>query len=159
MNNCGHYRAIKEIPLPFVLNETTQKTPESQQDEATSLPIDREDLANPTLLNDNIGSNGNNSNRNSATTPAPSVDLAGTLAKPSSLVSGGSFYGRRDFETRQDNDDSKLGSLVRQPSLVGQVLDRLRTLGTPAEKNSDNDGYDNEDDDNDNDDDDDDDSD
>ncbi|CAO3597875.1 unnamed protein product [Absidia cylindrospora] len=144
LNNCGHYRAIKEIPLPFVLNETTHKPQESQQDEATSLPADHDDLADPSLLNDKTSSN-----RNSAITPVPSVDLAGTLAKPSSLVSSGSFYGRRDFETRQDKDDGKLGPLVRQPSLVGQVLDRLRTLTTPAENGSDNGEDDDEDDDDD----------
>ncbi|KAI8096164.1 EXS family-domain-containing protein, partial [Halteromyces radiatus] len=124
LNNCGNYRAIKEIPLPFALKETYKMDPNEQEEGTIYLPPDQEETR---------------SNNNSAVLPVITPDLSDTLVKPSDLVSSnvGSFYGRRDFETRQDKeDDHKLGLPVRQPSMVGQVLERIRTLGTPEESDS-----------------------
>lgn len=40
----------------------------------------------------------------------------------------GSFYGRRDFENRHDLDDAVPDGLIkRQPSMVGAVLERIKS--------------------------------
>ncbi|KAI8340182.1 SPX domain-containing protein [Chlamydoabsidia padenii] len=168
LNNCGHYRAIKEIPLPFILTLDEKHglpiSDHEQEEEMQEYPaiLDHIDLADPILsstanniINDKLGIQDNSTSRNnsrnsrqSTAIPISSVDQgSATLVKPGGLVSTGSFYGCRDFETRQDKDDSKLG-LVRQSSMVGQVLGRIRTLAAaPTDSDSGNDNDDDEEDD------------
>jgi hypothetical protein len=60
----------------------------------------------------------------------------------------GSFYGRRDFENRQDADDltpSTDRNIMRQPSMVGAVLERIKSRKLPTAVDSDTDiDYDDE---------------
>lgn len=84
------------------------------------------------------------------TSPAAAV-IPGRM--PASYIDNmspvGSFYGRRDFENRQDVDDVGAGgagdNLKRQPSMVGAVLERIRSKKTT--KASDSSGTDLDDDD------------
>ncbi|CAO3698897.1 unnamed protein product [Rhizopus stolonifer] len=102
INNCGNYRAIKEIPLPFALSETN-KVSEDQEEGRIQLPTE-------TYEND-----------------------MSTITSPDPI---GSFYGRRDFENKQDLDEKHSEvdlskSLNHRASKVGFVLEsiRSRTLG------------------------------
>lgn len=48
----------------------------------------------------------------------------------------GSFYGRRDFENRQDIDATTADTIrnfKRQPSIVGAVLERIQSKKTNAD--------------------------
>jgi hypothetical protein len=73
--------------------------------------------------------------------PIPSANQTPSLA-PSRFADAlgispvGSFYGRRDFENRQDIDDSTadtIRNLKRQPSIVGAVLERIQSKKTNAD--------------------------
>ncbi|KAI9300904.1 EXS family-domain-containing protein [Cunninghamella echinulata] len=144
LNNCGNYRAIKEIPLPFAMTEIYKSSEDEEEVGSIRLPLDQEDLANtaithipPTMVSD--------------IPVAPSPDTihstTSSLHKPS-LTNMGSFYGRRDFETRQDrSDDKQLPMSLRKPSMVEKVLDRLRVIGAPADTDSENDDDDDDEDD------------
>ncbi|CAO3633741.1 unnamed protein product [Cunninghamella blakesleeana] len=138
LNNCGNYRAIKEIPLPFAITDT-YKNSEDEEEGSIRLPPDQDDISSlpvnhipPTMITENmpISSSPNNS---STCTPI-------SLHQSPSLTNAGSFYGKRDFETRQDrSDDKKLPTPLRKPSMVEKVLDRIRTIGAPPETDSEND--------------------
>ncbi|KAI8341090.1 EXS family-domain-containing protein, partial [Chlamydoabsidia padenii] len=132
LNNCGNYHAIKEIPLPFALKKTHKSSGDDEG--AIQLPLNQEDPENPSPVSTAIPPLNTNDNVNI------------NLASPD--IGTGTFYGRRDFETRQDKDDHKLGAPVRQSTMVGQVLDRIRTLGTTADSDSEIDDDDDDDDDN-----------
>ncbi|CAO3628232.1 unnamed protein product [Cunninghamella echinulata] len=136
LNNCGNYRAIKEIPLPFAMTEIYKSSEDEEEIGSIRLPLDQEDLANtaithipPTMVSD------------IPVSPSPDTihSTTSSLHKPS-LTNMGSFYGRRDFETRQDrSDDMQLPISLRKPSMVEKVLDRLRVIGAPVETDSEND--------------------
>ncbi|KAI9360622.1 hypothetical protein BD770DRAFT_318267 [Pilaira anomala] len=105
INNCGNYRAIKEIPLPFAFRD---KAPTADEEGGIQLPIGPNEVSSPT----------------------PSI-LSGPPKSPIQ-PSTGSFYGRRDFENRHDTEDipsatESLRNLNRQPSLVGAVLEQIKS--------------------------------
>jgi hypothetical protein len=73
--------------------------------------------------------------------PVPNTNQTPSLA-PSRFADAlgispvGSFYGRRDFENRQDIDDSTadtIRNLKRQPSIVGVVLERIQSKKTTVD--------------------------
>ncbi|KAH8556800.1 EXS family-domain-containing protein [Umbelopsis sp. PMI_123] len=82
LNNCGQFRAIKEIPLPFSVMEETQ----SRRGSEIRLPTDdterypEQEMTNVTRRN----------------------TLKKLASRPSSTQ--GTFYGRRDFESKRDDD-------------------------------------------------------
>ncbi|CDS05005.1 hypothetical protein LRAMOSA07535 [Lichtheimia ramosa] len=132
LNNCGQYRAIKEIPLPFALNEQIKT-------------IDPPDDSNGHTPSTN-GVNG----RATPPTPIPiRVESPAANVEPSWVVPtmtpsrhassygyespyNGSFYGRRDFESRRDRDEtSKEAASMSQPiTTFENVLTRIRSFGT-----------------------------
>jgi hypothetical protein len=82
LNNCGQFRAIKEIPLPFSVIEET----ENRRGSEIRLPTDDTEVY-------------------------PEQEMTGisrrnTLKKISSRPSStqGTFYGRRDFESKHDDE-------------------------------------------------------
>ncbi|KAI8374052.1 EXS family-domain-containing protein [Choanephora cucurbitarum] len=114
INNCGNFRAIKEIPLPFAFRDI--KSPGSLAEEGNiQLPMEtQETLVLP---------------------PA-------AMISPKELTPAGSFYGRRDFENRQDLEDDvpdNLNSVRRQPSLVGAVLERITSTRRDVDSSDDDD--------------------
>ena len=118
MNNCGQYRAIKEIHLPFALCETSV-----DQD-----PLERVSLksAEPIPI----------ARHPSYHTIRQSYDV-------------GSFYGRRDFENKRDEDVpvGSVNSLCRKPSTLEHVFTHIRSLrgSLQGSDNSDDDEDDSED--------------
>lgn len=95
INNCGNYRAIKEIPLPFAFHgkstEAVVEEEEQVEEGRIQLPLEEQVAVPPT-------------------------------------AHAGSFYGRRDFENRQELEDVVSSvDVKRQSSMVGVVLDRLRS--------------------------------
>ncbi|KAI8071825.1 EXS family-domain-containing protein [Thamnidium elegans] len=130
INNCGNYRAIKEIPLPFAFRD---KVPTTDEEGGIHLPVEPDEISSPTA---SITSG-----------PHASYD------KPVQSSSG-SFYGRRDFENRQDLDDvspagDPLRNLNRQPSIVGAVLERIKSRIPDNRVDSDTENEDEEDEDSD----------
>lgn len=97
LNNCGQYRAIKEIPLPFALTETN-----GSQD-----PLERIESTQPIAI----------SRHPSYHTVRHSYDV-------------GSFYGRRDFENKQDEDmpAGSASNLRRKSSTIENILAHIRYL-------------------------------
>ncbi|KAG1051526.1 hypothetical protein G6F43_006264 [Rhizopus delemar] len=97
LNNCGQYRAIKEIPLPFALIETN-----GSQD-----PLERIESTQPIAI----------SRHPSYHTVRHSYDV-------------GSFYGRRDFENKQDEDmyAGSASNLRRKSSTVENIFAHIRSL-------------------------------
>ncbi|KAG2179970.1 hypothetical protein INT43_003757 [Umbelopsis isabellina] len=84
LNNCGQFRAIKEIPLPFSVMEEVPSRRGSQ----IQLPA-AEDETYP---------------RTEDTRPVGrSNTLKNLVSRPDST--SGTFYGRRDFEAKQDSDN------------------------------------------------------
>ncbi|KAI8090063.1 EXS family-domain-containing protein [Gilbertella persicaria] len=135
LNNCGQYRAIKEIPLPFALLET-DLAPEALCDEeristcsSKSIPPKQENYSTISMPSKKDKSH----------------SLASTMAIPASHYSyndrisfGGmsesgnqeSFYGRRDFD---DSSNIVIGSintnrLGRRPSTLNNVFARIKSL-------------------------------
>ncbi|KAI9486316.1 MAG: EXS family-domain-containing protein [Benjaminiella poitrasii] len=107
INNVGNYRAIKEIPLPFAFRDS-DKTFVSHEEGAIQLPTEPHEISLPAAV----------------ITPTSFHEGLGTPV--------GSFYGRRDFEIRQDLDDAVSASdnirhLKRQPSRISTVLDCIKT--------------------------------
>ncbi|CAO3694540.1 unnamed protein product [Rhizopus stolonifer] len=101
LNNCGQYRAIKEIPLPFTLLENMDAL-----ERASIQSVD-------------------NSRRPSYYTIRRSYDA-------------GSFYGRRDFENKQDEDISAVDNVCKSPSTLENVLTRIRSIrGSESEDEDD----------------------
>ncbi|KAI8063307.1 EXS family-domain-containing protein, partial [Gongronella butleri] len=150
LNNCGNYRAIKEIPLPFALQDVYGSSVEDQVDVEEGpirLSSDDEVVLSPTHLPPNALA-GTGAASTAPGTERSSIDLgrAPTLKKTATLVSQGSFYGRRDFESRADRDDTNSRFPTRQSSMVGQVLERIRTYGAPQDDSEeDSEGDDDED--------------
>ncbi|ORX55014.1 EXS-domain-containing protein [Hesseltinella vesiculosa] len=128
LNNCGNYRAIKEIPLPFSLQEAYRSSADQTLEEGSIRLSSDEDevvLSPVSLMPNSMMPATPNTNLRT------SVDLGRvpTLKKSATFASQGTFYGRRDFESRQDRDDFALyGVPSRQGSMVGQVLERIRTF-------------------------------
>jgi hypothetical protein len=117
LNNCGQFRAIKEIPLPFSVIDESQ----SRRGSRVRLPIDE-------------------SERYPEQEMAP-VTRRSTLKN---LVSRqpstqGTFYGRRDFESKHDDDVDGKG----KPSSDG-VFNRLTSLHGASDSDSEEDDEDNE---------------
>ncbi|KAI9482527.1 EXS family-domain-containing protein, partial [Zychaea mexicana] len=188
LNNCGQYRAIKEIPLPFALRETV-KHPNDDNDEGnirlppnaddynnnrdttmngratppTPIPIGEPTTTAPIVISSPPPSPSPNhmldSSWMSPITRQQSTRHSQAAAQDS--VYSGSFYGRRDFESRHDHDDAtaaKEAAGSQQPaSAIGNVLTRIRSFGAAGGHDSDNSDTDREDNDEDDDDDDDDD--
>ncbi|KAI8334962.1 EXS family-domain-containing protein [Chlamydoabsidia padenii] len=137
LNNCGQYRAIKEIPLPFAMMEDHEPYKLNQQEHDIVHIEDEEQQQQP---------------EESVTRP---------LSIPSSRLSyhDGSFYGKRDFENkheREDTDFLRTSSLSRRDSYhlsAPPLLNRIRSLGDPSGDVSDtdhdeDDDYDSDDNDN-----------
>jgi EXS family len=117
LNNCGQFRAIKEIPLPFSVIEETA----SRRGSEIRLPTDdTERYPEQELTN---------------------VSRHNTLKKISSRASTsqGTFYGRRDFESKRDDDADAKG----KPS--DGVFNRITNLGA-ASPDSDSEDDDDDDD-------------
>ncbi|KAI8147935.1 EXS family-domain-containing protein [Fennellomyces sp. T-0311] len=155
LNNCGQYRAIKEIPLPFALREAVKQP--DQEEGSIQLPPNADD----------------SHYMNGRTTPPTPIPIGDPLPSPGFDASSwmtpitrqqstrhsqaaqdstyGSFYGRRDFENRHDHEESakEMGSLPQPASTIGNVLTRIRSLGAGGHvsDNSDTDRDDNDDDD------------
>lgn len=82
--------------------------------------------------------------------PPTAVSPTSPTFDPISPSTTGSFYGRRDFENRHDLDDNSaavdsLRKINRQPSLVGTVLDRIKSRIPENSIDSDTDNEDEED--------------
>ncbi|KAG0745260.1 hypothetical protein G6F62_005015 [Rhizopus arrhizus] len=102
INNCGNYRAIKEIPLPFAFSEANKGAVEHVEEGRIQLPIGPQEIDVSNVV---------------------SSELAG------------SFYGRRDFENKQDMDEkqatSDISSKLNQiPSKIGLALEMIQSRGT-----------------------------
>lgn len=83
----------------------------------------------------------------------PVTSTTPNLSSVGQAIGGGagSFYGRRDFENRQDLDDitapnDSIRNLNRQPSVVGAVLERIKSRKQPNTVDSDTDLEDEDDD-------------
>lgn len=77
------------------------------------------------------------------TSPTAAAVIPGRMTTPyiDNMTPVGSFYGRRDFENRQDSDDAISssvggGNLKRQPSMVGAVLERIKSKKTTKASDS-----------------------
>lgn len=129
INNCGNYRAIKEIPLPFAFRDANKVATTTDEEGGIQLPLESNESITPVT----------------STTP--------NLSSVGQAIGGGagSFYGRRDFENRQDLDDitaptDSIRNLNRQPSVVGAVLERIKSRKQPNTVDSDTDLEDEDDD-------------
>lgn len=142
LNNCGQYRAIKEIPLPFAMRENV-KSLGDEEEGSIQLPI---------------------TNHNTVAVPIPIANANGDLMVPVSRhnsryshrdsIYSGSFYGRRDFENRHEHaDENKEAKSLQQPvSTIENVLTHIRSnFGTAGSDGSDSEHDDNDDDDDDDD--------
>lgn len=130
LNNCGQYRAIKEIPLPFALTESVKTIPHENEG-SIQLPT-----TTPTAPATPIPIN----SRPPASVLDPSSWMA-SLSRQSSTqhsqtaresIYSGSFYGRRDFENRHDHEEVSKEASSMQPqsaSVLGNVLTRIRSFG------------------------------
>ncbi|KAI7869076.1 EXS family-domain-containing protein [Spinellus fusiger] len=109
INNCGQFRAIKEIPLPFVLSDTVHTTDEES---SILLPIDDPYLNDTSFM-------------------IPSTRQSSIYHSNYYGSTSGSFYGRRDFESRQDKEAEKDGTsrppLQNCPSMIESVLLRFQS--------------------------------
>jgi hypothetical protein len=117
LNNCGQFRAIKEIPLPFSVMDESQ----SRLGSRVRLPIDESERY-------------------------PEQEMAPVTRRTTlkDLVSRqpstqGTFYGRRDFESKHDDDVDGKG----KPSSDG-VFNRLTSLHGANDSDSEDDDEDNE---------------
>ncbi|KAI8096292.1 EXS family-domain-containing protein [Halteromyces radiatus] len=131
LNNCGQYRAIKEIPLPFAMMEDH----------------DHIKFHQPNVFDQDIIEHGQNYSPPSPTDqfhdiqPPPSPIPVNTSRASSMRHSyqGGSFYGKRDFENKHDREENDFLStpnshqsrhISAQSSPLDQVLTRIRSLTT-----------------------------
>lgn len=131
MNNCGQYRAIKEIPLPFALSE-----------EKTDLLSDEDERVS--ILSNKMSRQDTNTSVNHSLVPAIMIPVSRhpSYSRHSTgpeSVNRGSFYGRRDFENKHD-DSAEIGvgsinntNLHRKPSTLDNVLTKIKSM-----RNSDN---------------------
>lgn len=116
LNNCGQFRAIKEIPLPFSVIDESQ----SRSGSGVRLPTD-------------------DTERYPAEQMSPVTrrnTLKNLVSRPPSTQ--GAFYGRRDFESKHDDDIDGTGK-----SGNDGVFHRLASLGPSRDSDSDED-YDDE---------------
>ncbi|KAI8642998.1 EXS family-domain-containing protein [Parasitella parasitica] len=124
INNCGNYRAIKEIPLPFAFRDVKKSSVSATEEGSIHLPMEQSEIPSP-----------------------DAAVLPGRMTMPfiDNVTPVGSFYGRRDFENRQDIEDGistggASSNLIRQPSVVGAVLERIKSKkNTKASDSSDTD--------------------
>ncbi|KAI8980352.1 EXS family-domain-containing protein, partial [Pilobolus umbonatus] len=127
LNNCGQYRAIKDIPLPFALPDMDTKSAQlNDEEEATSIlshhrlpSTTLENVIPPMMIPISRHTSQNNGRQ--------------SVGGPDSMY--GSFYGRRDFENKQDPDpDMVVGSfsashrLSRRPSTMENVLTKIKSM-------------------------------
>ncbi|KAI8975244.1 hypothetical protein BDF20DRAFT_822750 [Mycotypha africana] len=140
INNCAQYRAIKEIPLPFKLTDNKHhfKTELTNDDEERISILSSSSSANKLYTNPN-------GNEYYQQRPAYS-----------NASHRGSYYGRRDFENKQDDiSDLRIGSfhshhqLGRRSSTISHVLTRIKSMTDFSAEDTDaeDDDYDDEDDD------------
>lgn len=137
LNNCGQYRAIKDIPLPFTLSDSDLKLNMLSDDEErlsilsskgvmVTQPIDIvlnsnhvNSMLSPLSRHQSFNNKNNSVDRNSVVNDSPQR---------------GSFYGRRDFENKHDDTaDLAVGSLgtsklCRKPSTLDNVLTRIKSM-------------------------------
>ncbi|CAO3630671.1 unnamed protein product [Cunninghamella blakesleeana] len=128
LNNCGQFRAIKEIPLPFAMvddqvdDESTmnQSRPGSHHlsrpnSSVVAINDDFIEQGYPSINiygSENININNNNDNMshhlmNGYFSPSSPIPMAtGSLSKRHSYHDG-SFYGRRDFENKHDREEAE----------------------------------------------------
>lgn len=149
MNNCGQYRAIKEIPLPFVLSDTDLKSDMLSEDEERISILSSKGVTQPIdiMVNDH-----NNLSRR----PSFNINSITNMDRNSishDSVHRGSFYGRRDFENKHDDTTDIIGSvntskLGRGTSTLDNVLTRIKSLRNSIHSDeSENDDDDDDDDD------------
>ncbi|KAI8373198.1 EXS family-domain-containing protein, partial [Radiomyces spectabilis] len=132
LNNCGQYRAIKEIPLPFALTDVKL--------------LDHDE--------ESIGSIPHPVSEGYRTEGLP-ITRQSSFARESVY---GSFYGRRDFENKQDDHllSSRDPSIFRErlyssrpASIIDNVVERIRSFGHSSiasyhDDDDDDDDYDDE---------------
>ncbi|KAI9306839.1 EXS family-domain-containing protein [Cunninghamella echinulata] len=136
LNNCGQYRAIKEIPLPFAMFEDddddeatmnqSQESRRSSQHRPNSSVIHNDDSDHdlieqgyPIVTNNNNNNNNNINSHNNMninqpimnnylppSSPIPMSNTSKSLSKRHSYHDG-SFYGRRDFENKHDREETE----------------------------------------------------
>jgi hypothetical protein len=129
LNNCGQYRAIKEIPLPFVLSDTDLKSNLLSDDEERISILSSKGVTRPI---DIMGIDHNSLSRH----PSFNINSISNMDRKSvshDSVHRGSFYGRRDFENKHDDTADIIGSvntnkLGRRASTLDNVLTRIKSL-------------------------------
>lgn len=127
LNNCGQYRAIKDIPLPFALPDMDMKsTHMNDEEEAISIISNHQRHPSVAAIESVI--------------PPMMIPISRVTSQNNRQSVGldsmyGSFYGRRDFENKQDQEpDMVVGSfsashrLSRRPSTMENVLTKIRSL-------------------------------
>ncbi|GAA5797115.1 hypothetical protein HPULCUR_002494 [Helicostylum pulchrum] len=129
LNNCGQYRAIKEIPLPFVLSDTDLKSNILSEDEERVSILSSKGVTRPIdiMVNDHS---------NLSRRPSFNINSITNMDRNSvshDSVHRGSFYGRRDFENKHDDTADIIGSvntnkLGRGTSTLDNVLTRIKSL-------------------------------
>ncbi|KAI9485832.1 MAG: EXS family-domain-containing protein, partial [Benjaminiella poitrasii] len=154
LNNCGQYRAIKEIPLPFpptndIQDETDIKTEILLSDEEEGESILSSKAHNLEMIASHHA-------------PAIMIPIAhhSSTGRPqaSSHPERSSFYGRRDFENKHD-DTSDINVVVgsvnnnnhTKHSTLDNVLTRIKSLRNSEQSDESEVEYDDEDDDDDDD--------
>ncbi|KAI8982260.1 EXS family-domain-containing protein [Mycotypha africana] len=131
LNNVGNYRAIKEIPLPFALQDTSKQLQQQQQQQQQEVDLEEGRIQLPVEV-------------------SPAATLTPGQPHPlSESTPVGSFYGCRDYENRHDFDDAPsaaehVSGLGRQPSMMDIVLDRMKTKTTDSSDSEDDDDDENE---------------
>ncbi|KAI8081205.1 EXS family-domain-containing protein [Thamnidium elegans] len=153
LNNCGQYRAIKEIPLPFILSDTDLKSDMLSEDEERISILSSKGMARPI---DIMVTDHNNLSRR----PSFNINSITNMDRNSvshDSVHRGSFYGRRDFENKHDDTADIIGSvntnkLGRRTSTLDNVLTRIKSLRNSIHSDeSENDDDDDDDDESEND--------
>jgi hypothetical protein len=106
--------------LPFAFRDTNKSSASVAEEGSIQLPLEPSEI----------------------TSPAAAAVIPGRMNSPymDNMTPVGSFYGRRDFENRQDVDDLGAGgvgdNLKRQPSMVGAVLERIKSKKTTKTSDS-----------------------
>lgn len=111
--------------MPFAFRDVNKSSASVAEEGSIQLPMEPSDI----------------------TSPAAAAIIPGRMTTPyiDNVSPVGSFYGRRDFENRHDLDDGVSssgvgGNLKRQPSMVGAVLERIKSKkATKASDSSDTD--------------------
>lgn len=106
--------------MPFAFRDTNKSSASVAEEGSIQLPLEPSEI----------------------TSPAAAAVIPGRMTTPyiDNMTPAGSFYGRRDFENRQDVDDLSTGgagdNLKRQPSMVGAVLERIKSKKTTKASDS-----------------------